>query len=66
MRPRVFIHLEVIETETELDYSSCYYEGDIPSISMTNVTTSQVTLKDVIKSLTAKELEELGLKKLSK
>lgn len=66
MRAPIFIHLQVTETTTELDYSSCYYESDTPSIYVDSVSTKQVSLAEVVKNLSKEQLEELGLQKITK
>jgi hypothetical protein len=52
-----------VEPDVELDYSACYYEGDTPEPIITNVFLKQISVKDLIDSLTKQELKELGLQK---
>jgi hypothetical protein len=68
--PLKYIVLKVEDTDLDLDYGSCFYEGDIPSSQLTSIHLKQIPLKelldDVLKGFSKKELDQFGLQRKPK
>jgi len=60
-----YLHFAV-DVNIELDNSSCYYEGDIPEAVPTDVMLTRVKLEDIVKNMSASELRQIGLRRITK
>ena len=59
-----YVLFKIEDIEGEHDYSDCYYEGEIPRTVMTGITLKQLSLEELLDSLSKTDLKKLGLERL--